>query len=173
MECIIMSEDEVIEKFSDLVHIIATAKTVQPSDADDVYQEVFFRYIRKPPKFKSEAHAEAWFVTTTVNIIKDMRKSIIISNREYPLTECDSNALISDNDFVSEIEQQTDFEHNLSLLNPTYKAVLYLHFDCGYTYKEIGDILDENEGNIKAIAMRAKRQYRRLILDGEEVTANA
>ena len=97
MECIIMSEEEVIEKFSDLVHIIATAKTAQPSDADDVYQEVFFRYIRKPPKFKSEAHAEAWFVTTTVNII--------YVNPDY----YDSNGLTKEEN--ARIKLQKDFEN--------------------------------------------------------------
>ena len=55
-----MTNDEAVKKFSDLVFVLAKARTRQLSDAEDVYQEVFCRYIDKKPKFRDDDHAPTW-----------------------------------------------------------------------------------------------------------------
>ena len=47
--------EEIIARYSTLVMNIARSR-VSISDADDVYQEVFYRYIDKEPHFKDEKH---------------------------------------------------------------------------------------------------------------------
>lgn len=44
--------DEVIEKYSDMVYRLAFSMMKKRSDADDIYQEVFLRYIKKHLNFK-------------------------------------------------------------------------------------------------------------------------
>lgn len=50
-----------------MVYRLAFARTGSKYDADEVYQEVFLRLIRKNPVFKSEEHCKAWLLRVTVN----------------------------------------------------------------------------------------------------------
>lgn len=161
-----MTDLEIIQKYSAMVRVLALARTSQPSDADDVYQEVFYRYIDKHPKFKDEEHAKAWFIRVTLNITKNMYTSFYNSKRA-DIDESQINDLISDDDFMSEVEQNADFERKISLLNPRYRAILMMHFDCGYTVKEISKLLGETELTVKALLVRGKQQYRQIIFGKE------
>lgn len=159
-----MTELEIIQKYSALVRVLAVARTEQQSDADDVYQEVFYRYIEKQPKFRSEEHAKAWFIRVTLNITKNMYKSFYLSKRSDVEEEVMED-LLSDEDFISEVERRADFESSLSKLNPRYKAVMMLHFDCGYTVKEIAKLLGEGEIAIKNVLAHGKQQYKKIITE--------
>ena len=53
------SPEQVIRFYSDMVYRLAFARTGTRYDADDVYEEVFLRYLKKKPKFKSEEHRRA------------------------------------------------------------------------------------------------------------------
>ena len=63
--------EEIIAQYSTLVMNLAWSR-VSYSDADDVYQEVFYRYIDKEPRFRDEQHAKAWFIRVTCNIINSI-----------------------------------------------------------------------------------------------------
>ena len=161
-----LTELEIIEKYSETVRLLAISRTSQISDAEDVYQDVFCSYISHRPKFKDEEHAKAWFIKVTLNITKDMFKAFDKSMRA-DIGDDTLETVISDEDFINEIEQKTDFEQNIQKLSPENKTLLSLYFDCGYTIKEIAKFLDKKESNIKVSMMRAKRAYRRIVLDGE------
>ena len=60
-------QDAVIRRNKDTVYRLARAGTKNPHDADDVFQEVFLRYLRKKPQFESEEHEKNWFIRVTVN----------------------------------------------------------------------------------------------------------
>ena len=59
--------DEVIEKYSNMVYRIALAQMKTKHDAEDVFQDVFVRYISKPRVFESEEHRKAWLIRVTIN----------------------------------------------------------------------------------------------------------
>ena len=46
--------EEAVGQYGDLVYRLAYAKTGSRSDADDIYQEVFLRYLRTKPQLESE-----------------------------------------------------------------------------------------------------------------------
>lgn len=159
----VMTDTEIIQKYSKLVYCLALSRTSQPSDAEDVYQEVFLKYVQTKPEWKDEHHAEAWFASVTLNVTKNMYKSA----QKSQTVDIEADALenmVSDDDFVAEIETKLVFEEIMSKINPKYSTVMLLRFDCGYTIKEIAELLDESETNIKALLMRGKRQYRALVL---------
>lgn len=68
-----MTEQEIIDQYSTVVRVLALARTQRTCDADDVYQEVFYRYIDKKPTFRDEEHARAWFIRVTMNVTKNMQ----------------------------------------------------------------------------------------------------
>ena len=78
--------EEAVGQYGDLVYRLAYAKTGSRSDADDIYQEVFLRYLRKKPQLESEEHAKAWFLRVTINCMKSFWGSSF-RRRSVPLDE--------------------------------------------------------------------------------------
>ena len=61
------SPEAVIRRYSDMVYRLAFARTGNRSDAEDLYQEVFLRYLTRAPAFTSEDHRKAWLLRVAVN----------------------------------------------------------------------------------------------------------
>ena len=61
------SQEAVIRRYSNMVYRLSFARTGNTSDAEDLYQEVFLRYLTKAPLFASEEHRKAWLLKVTVN----------------------------------------------------------------------------------------------------------
>lgn len=161
-----MNDTDIIQKYSKLVYFLALSRTSRQSDAEDVYQEVFLRYIEKKPQFNDEAHAEAWFAAVTANVARDMyraaKKSKIVDMDEETLGN-----IASDEDFFGSLERRLTIDEVLRQMNPRFAEALVLKFDCGYTIKEIAEILGESESNVKTLLLRGKRQYRSIAMKGE------
>lgn len=67
--------EEVIRRNSDMVYRLAFSLVRTRSDADDIYQEVFLRYVQKEPAFQGAEHEKAWFLRVTINCCKNFWKS--------------------------------------------------------------------------------------------------
>ena len=159
-----MTEQEIIDQYSTVVRVLALARTQRTCDADDVYQEVFYRYIDKKPTFRDEEHARAWFIRVTMNVTKNMQ-SRFDNARRSDADEEKIEQMLSDDDFMEEVERRADFEELLNQLNPRYKAVLMLHFDCGYTAKEISRLLGKSEIAVKNLLAHGKQQYKKIMME--------
>ena len=64
-----MEQQEVcaaVEQYGSTVYRLALAQTHSQADADDVYQEVFLRYVRAAPAFATEEHRKALMVGVSV-----------------------------------------------------------------------------------------------------------
>ena len=162
-----MTNQEVIEKYADLVHYLALNRTSQPSDADDVFQEVFLRYIQKSPKFKDEEHGKAWFIRVTINVCNSLFREVQKQMKNEQEIET-SEDVPSDADFAAELERKTSFKELLDRLKPRYREVLLLRFDCGYPIKVIARLTGENEGTVKMLLMRGKKQLKDLMAKGDD-----
>ena len=163
-----MTNQEAIEKYADLVHYIALNRTSQPSDADDVFQEVFFRYIQKSTKFRDDEHGKAWFIRVTINVCNSMFRQVQKQMKNEQEIET-AEDVPSDTDFAAELEQKESLTALLNRLKPRYREVLLLRFDCGYPIKVIAKLTGENEGTIKTLLMRGKKQLKKLMTKGDDM----
>lgn len=62
---------QLIEKYANLMLRCAISYCGNRSDAEDIIQEVFIKYMKKLPKFKDDEHEKAWFLRVTINTSKD------------------------------------------------------------------------------------------------------
>ena len=53
--------EKIIGHYSDMVYRLAFARTGSKHDADDVFQEVFLRYVKSKKIFAEEEHRKAWW----------------------------------------------------------------------------------------------------------------
>ena len=67
--------EEVIQREKDLVYRLAFSQCHQKDQADDIFQNVMYRYMKRKPVFESLEHEKAWFIRVTLNCSKTSLKS--------------------------------------------------------------------------------------------------
>lgn len=146
---------QVIERYSDMVRRICFIYLKNYSDVEDVFQEVFLKYILYVGVFKNEEHEKAWFARVTINCCKDFIKNFFRKN-------------VSSIDDIDEAKLSVKDEYNdvlnavLSLPN-NYKTVIYLFYYEKYTAIEIANILKKNENTIYTWLSRGKKMLKEIL----------
>lgn len=147
--------EEAVSRYADMVYRLAYAQTRTKSDADDIFQEVFLRYVRRAPHFESEAHRKAWLIRVTVNCAKSHWGSAWLRHTE-PLTE--SLAFAEPED--------SGLDEALCRLPAKYRAVVHLFYYEGYTAEEIGAMLGRKPSTVRTQLVRARERLAALLKEG-------
>jgi len=139
--------EEIIYRYQDTVYRIAFTYCRNSSDAQDVAQEVFIRYIKKLPSLKSEEHLKAWLIRVTINTAKSLLtsswfKKVVPITEHLPATTEDSPCPDTYNAVMS--------------LPDKYRAVVMLYYFEDYSVKEIAQILSRTETAVQTQLQRAR-----------------
>ena len=59
--------EDVIRQYATMVYRLAFARSGTKDDADEIFQEVLFRYLKNQSVFESEEHCKAWLIRVTIN----------------------------------------------------------------------------------------------------------
>ncbi len=146
----------VIERNQNMVYRLARAGTGNPHDVDDVFQEVFLRYIRKKPVFESPEHERNWFLRVTVNCTHTMMTSFW-KNRTEELSE---DLAVDFDDLPVDAE---DLRSALENLDRRYRVVLHLFYYEELSAREIADALRLRESNVRMLLTRARRALKTIL----------
>ena len=149
------SEQEVnraVEQYADMVRRLCMLHLKNAADTEDIFQNVFLKYVLRSMPFESETHEKAWFIRVTINACKDLLKSFFRS-RTVSLDE------------VVQLPAETPPDHREVLeavlsLPPKYKDVVYLHYYEGYTAPEISRMLGKNVNTVYTRLNRSKQLLR-------------
>lgn len=145
------SESEVnraIEEYADMVRRVCFYHLKNQTDTEDVFQNVFLKYMLCEKNFHDKEHEKAWLLTVTVNACKDYLKSFF-RRKMVPL------------DVLKEIETEIP-EDNREVLETVlslpvkYKDAIYLHYYEGYSAAEIGRILGKKENTVYSLLSRGR-----------------
>ena len=137
------SLEDAIAEYSNMVYRLAFSQMKNKSDADDVFQEVFFRYVKKEPRFESKDHQKAWFIRVTVNCCKSAYTSSW-RKRVVPLDES----------IPYKTEEKSDLINELNKLPLKYRAVIHLYYYEDMRMDEISNALGIG---LSAVKMRLSR----------------
>lgn len=146
---------QAIELYSDMIRRICFMYLKNYSDVEDIFQEVFLKYILYFGVFENKEHEKAWFARVTINSCKDMLKNFFRKN-------------VSSIDDIEEAKLSIYDEHNdvlnavLKLPNK-YKDVIYLFYYERYTATEIANILKKNENTIYTWLSRGKKMLKEIL----------
>lgn len=149
---------QVMERYGDMVYRLALAQTHSSHDADDVFQEVFLRYLRAAPVFREEEHRKAWLLRVTVNCCKKLHGSFW---RRH--TVALSEALPAQN------PEEGELLGLLEGLPQKYRAVLHLYYYEGYATEEIAAILGRSPGTVRSQLSRGRALLRDAWKGAEEL----
>lgn len=152
------SEEEAaraIGQYGDMVRRLCLVHLKNPADTEDIFQNVFLKYVLSPVVFESPEHEKAWLIRVTLNACRDLVKSFFRS-RTVPLEELlDQPAPLS--------EEHKEVLEAVLALPPKYRDAVYLHYYEGYTAAEIGKLLGKNTNTVYTLLTRAREQLRKTL----------
>ena len=135
---------------------LALAHLRNSADAEDIYQEVFLKFLRYQPEFRSGEHQKAWFIRVTANCCKDLLKKAY--RRDVPLDPRDAAEGFPEENEVLRLA--------LNGLSPLRRSIIHLHYYEGYTAKEIASLLEMNHSTVRSHLRRACAELKK-IMEGE------
>ena len=154
-----------IERYADMVRRICVVYLKNKEDTEDIFQEVFLKYLLRQEDFQSHAHEKAWLIRVTINSCKDLLKSFF-RKRVYRVDSM--NEIEKEPGYAPPRAENNDREALDAVLSlpEKYRQVIYLQYYEGYAVTEIAKILNKNENTIYTWSSRAKQRLRK-ILGGE------
>ena len=128
-------------------------------DASDIVQDVFEKLWKNRKKVETEK-VKSWLFTCAHNAMINFIK------KKSRMTYSDDIASSQIQESHSKsYEMQEVIEKSLSQLPPVQKSIILLRDLEGYNYKEIGEILDLSEAQVKVYLFRARNKIKKQLKD--------
>jgi RNA polymerase sigma-70 factor (ECF subfamily) len=140
----------VIERYKDTVFKVAYPYCKNRSDAEDVFQEVFLRYLKKMPRFSDENHAKAWFIRVAINC----SKKALLSGWFRKTVSLDENLSF-------ETAEESGLFYAVMELPLKYRAVIHLYYYEGYKIRQIAEITSQSETAVSTQLQRAREMLKK------------
>lgn len=156
-----MNADDVVSCYGAMVYRLAYARLQNRHDADDIFQEVFLRYVRRAPTFASYEHGKAWFLRTTINCCKNFWMSAW-RRKTTAWTEVPEQGLLYEDAETQLLAQ------GMAELPVKYRTVLHLYYYEGLTAEEIGRLQHIPAGTVRMQLSRGRKRLREHMEGGAE-----
>lgn len=153
-----MEPEAAVRRYADTVYRLAYARTGSREDAEDIFQEVFLRYVRKKPTFQDEEHRKAWLIRVTVNCAKSLRGSFW-NRRTEGLNE----------NLVFNSVKDYDLYYELMRLKPQEREVIHLFYYEDMTSKQIAQALGISESAVRTRLTRARKALKAFMKEEDYV----
>lgn len=145
------SEEEAnraIELYADTVKRICMVHLKNRADTEDIFQNVFLKYILSSEVFESPDHEKAWIIKVTVNACRDLLRNVF-RRRTVSLDALTEKP-------QEEKEELWEVLEAVLSLPAKYKDAVYLYYYEGYRAEEIGRILGKNVNTVYTLLARAR-----------------
>ena len=151
-----------VDKHADGVFRFVLKNLKDEHDAQDIVQDAFERLWVNHGKVDAQKAKSYLFTTAYHTMIDHIRKMKPLGSlEEIPETESDTFHNYSD---LKEILNEA-----LEKLNEVQRSVILLRDYEGYSYKEIGEITNLNESQVKVYIYRARAFLKNYIVSPEQV----
>jgi RNA polymerase sigma-70 factor (ECF subfamily) len=135
--------------------------TGDPSTADDLLQEAYYRLLRTTTPFESNDHRRNYLFRIATNLIRDRYRRPRIDNAQIdPELEA---GIPSGNDLATQTQQRADLRRAMTRLTPRERELVWLAYGQGSTHQEIAGVLGLKTGSIKPMLFRARRKLARFL----------
>lgn len=142
----------VMDTYADMVRRICFVHLKSSHDTEDVFQNVYMKYLLYEGSFESSEHEKAWFVRVTLNACTDWLRDYTRRKRLAAQVLKEESTVLNDTSRgVLEVVLR---------LPEKYRNVIYLFYYEEYSAVEIAGILGRNENTIYTWLSRAKKILR-------------
>jgi RNA polymerase sigma-70 factor (ECF subfamily) len=128
--------------------------TGDPSAADDLLQEAYYRLLRARVDFDGEPHRRHYLFRIATNLVRDRFRRPRLDQSPLP----DEASLRASGNLALETEQRTDLQRAMARLSQRDRDLLWLAYGQGSSHEEIAGSLGLKTGSIKPLLFRARRK---------------
>lgn len=140
--------NRVMAAYADMVRRICFVHLKNRHDTEDVFQNVYMKYLLHEGSFESAEHEKAWFARVTINACTDWLR--YFSRRKWVPLE------VVDEERASLDDTSTEILETVLKLPEKYRNVIYLYYYEEYSAVEIAGILGKKENTVYTWLSRAK-----------------
>jgi RNA polymerase sigma-70 factor (ECF subfamily) len=127
--------------------------------ADDLLQEVYYRFLRARSGYENEAHRRNALFRIATNLARDSHRRA----RLRSAVSLSGDEAMPGADGAARTEQRTEVRDALSRLRPRERELLWLAYANGSSHREIADSLGLKTGSVKLLLFRARRRLADLL----------
>ncbi len=147
--------EKIVRRYADMIYRIALHNLKNPTDADDIFQEVCMALLTKNAPLDDAVHIKNWLIRVTINKCSNFSKSLWQSRTESIDEHTELTA--PETKFVME---------ELDKLPVNYRNIIYLYYYEEYTVPEIAEILSKSKNTINSQLQRARKKLRKILEEG-------
>jgi RNA polymerase sigma-70 factor, ECF subfamily len=153
------------ERTSRAVWVYLARVTGDRQLADDLLQEVFYRFFRAKATHANETHRRNSLFCFATNIARDAnRRKHRLGHEAVPIdAEEDAEILRVDERVAERFQASTDLARAMAHLKPMQREMLWLAYALGSSHAEIAEILGVRSGSVKILLLRARRKMAALL----------
>lgn len=148
---------EAVLKYKDMVYRIAFAQCSCRQDAEDVFQDVFFKLYNLDSDFADEEHLKAWLIRVTVNCCKLLRRSAWFRKR----TEFTEDIPADGTENTEERETAESVIAAVRALPEKYRPIVMMYYYEEMSGEEIATALKLNEATVRTRLKRARERLKK------------
>ena len=152
--------DVLYDRYGKFLFRISYAILCSREDAEDVVQDVFYKYLVNQPRFRDEEHEKAWFLRVASNQSKDMLRRRKIRTT-LSLEEIEEYEIAP---------EQATILRDLFSLPEKYKTVMILHYLEDLSIQDIARAENLTPSAVKMRLARGRDMLRN-ITEGREANA--
>lgn len=143
------------------VWVYLVRATGDPSTADDLLQDAYYRFLRAGAVCASEAHRRNYLFRVAVNLVRDRYRRRV---GEVALPEDhEAGGLAAPGDEADGAARRLDLSRAMARLKHRERDLLWLAYGEGASHEEIAGALGLKTGSIKALLFRARRRLAGLL----------
>ena len=144
--------ERAVASYSDMVRRICFLHLKNRHDTEDVFQNVFLKYLLYEGHFADYEHEKAWMIRTAMNLAKDLLKS-----KWHKTTVGIEEAVSEEKGYFQIPGMETDDTLWVLLELPQkYKECLYLFYYEDFSVREIAGVLEKSENTVKTNLRRGR-----------------
>lgn len=157
---------ELVDTYKNLVYGLVHRLVGDPSQADDLAQDVFLRVHRGLPYFRGDARLSTWIYRIVQNVCFEARAkrassaALVASAYHHDGRPIDPGR--PDSAFA-DFELRDRLEKAIAQLPDQYRVLIAAHYLDGIQYEALAEALDMPLGTVKTHLYRAKRRLRELL----------
>ena len=147
--------EAIIRKYADMIYRIAMHNLSNPSDAEDIVQEVSLALLTKCPDDKDDIAVKHWLIRVTINKCKSFHRQFWQRKRE------------SIDDYLHlEAPHQRGVMDEVLELPKKERNIIYLYYYERYSIRDIAEILHINANTVSSHLQRARKKLKSILTEG-------
>ena len=151
--------EDLVDEYSDSVYKFCRSLTYSKEDADDLFQETFFRAFEQLAKINASGNPQGFIFSTSLYIWKSWKRKYARRNRLAPATPLDETVASSTNmedSFIAQ-EETRIVRELVESLPEKFKIPIILYYTMEMNVSDIALTLKLPSGTVKSRLFKARK----------------